>query len=134
MAKPNLIRLTDEDLVELGALLETEQATVKAELATLRGIVPAARAKLAIPGLKFGINLSLGAAGFLLAPLNFGLSMLLTIAGSGMTVWDGIEIGRDAAAFIRMELRIRRLTDRSAEIEAQLFDIDALLTQRLGPP
>ncbi len=78
--------------------------------------------------------MSLGAAGFLVAPINFGLSMLLAAAGTGMIAWDGFDLGRDAAAFLRMELRIRRLTRRSPAIEAELFDINALLTQRLGPP
>jgi hypothetical protein len=129
----NLTDLNNDELIDLGAQLERAISEIQSELLKLAD-APEARIRLVKPGVKLGINAGVGVAGLALAPLSFGLSLGVAVIGIGMTLWDGIEFGRDVTQLIQMRRHIRRLRGQVLEAERQLRDIEALLTQRLGPP
>lgn len=132
MPDENFASLSDDQLVERGAALETERAEIHAELTRLRQGDSAAR--LLKPGVKLGINGALSVAGLALAPLTLNLSLGLTIIGMGMSVWDGLGFVKEAAEPFRAGYQARRLRRRGRDIDAALQEIEAILTARLGPP
>jgi len=124
--------LSNDQLIALGAKLETELALVRREFGSIVEEVARRQPALIKPGAKLGINAGVAVGGLALAPFTLSLSLALTVIGIGMTVWDGVEYGRDAAGFLQLRLRARRCRIRAAEIEAELRDIIALLNQRLA--
>ncbi len=132
---PALQLLTDDQLIDLGAALETELAVLRAAHAAMTtSAANAAGSALLKPGIKLGINSVVAFAGFVLAPVTLNLSLFFTVIGSGMTVWDGVDFGRDAGHLLGLRLQSRRRRRRTDEIAAQLRDIATILTRRVSAP
>lgn len=132
MQEPKLHSLTSDQLIDLGADLETELEELNAEL--LADVGKAKTEALLKPGVKLGINTAVCATGLALAPFSIDLSFSLTTIGAAMTIWDAVDFTRMASLTLRSRLRNKRLRQRVIALRAQLRDIEATITSRFGPP
>jgi hypothetical protein len=89
--------LSDDDLVETGAALETVLADLTVGWRDVATEVDAEWPKTRKSAIKLGVNTTLALAGVAAAPVTFGLSLLLTVGSVGMIVWDGVDFARDLA-------------------------------------
>lgn len=130
---PNLNILSNDALIDLGARLESELAQAKSQLdAELSQLVP--DQKLLIkPAVKLAMNAALAIAGVTLASLTLNLSLVLTVVGCGVTIWDAHDFSTDAGHVRAARRRIRHIRSLAGDIVQELDEIERLLSQRLGP-
>jgi hypothetical protein len=125
-------QLTDDELLAEGARLERELSKVGTELdEAIRAIVEEQRA-IRKATVKLGINTAIAAGGIIAAPVTLGISLVLTIGGFTMILWDGVDHVRDRTRHHANRMRLRHLRTTAEAIEDDLAAIVAALEHRVG--
>lgn len=129
-ADPPLGTLNDDQLLEFGAALEIELSEVKSEYGALFGTVDAERRKIRRSAVKLMLNTALGLGGIVAAPVTLGLSLVFTVGGILMVLWDGIDQARDHSRHRANCQRLRALRISSSKIADRLQNIETALDVR----
>ena len=127
---PEYDKLSDDDLIDIGADLENRLLAVQGELAELEPDVLMERRRIRKSGIKLGINAILGLAGAAAAPITLGWSLILTFGCTGMVVWDGIDYANDFLGHGPARLRLRELRLAANDLADELATIHAVLETR----
>jgi hypothetical protein len=127
---PDYDALDDDDLLGIGAELESRLLAIQTELESLEPDVLAERRRIRKSGIKLGINALLGLAGVGIAPVTFGWSLILTFGCTGMVVWDGIDYVNDYVGHGPERRRLRELRLAAKDLADELGTIHAVLETR----
>jgi hypothetical protein len=114
-------RLSDDELLDLGAQLESQLPALKAEVARLKSLLESERPKLRKSALKLGINTTLTVGGVATTPFTMGLSLILAAGSGAMATWDGLDYARERAAVKELEERSEQVRD-AADSTADALD------------
>lgn len=124
--------LTDDELLAAGAALERELSEVAEELEeAIRAIAGEQRA-IRKATIKLGVNTAIAAGGIIAAPVTSGISLVLTIGGFTMILWDGVDHVGDRTRHHANRIRLRHLRARAEAIEDDLAVIVAVIEHRAG--
>jgi hypothetical protein len=121
---------TDDELLAAGAALEDESLRIASEIETASLAASAEQRSIRKSTIKLGINTVIAAGGIVAAPLTFGISLIFTLGGFAMLLWDGIDHARDRGRFRTTALNMRQLRYQAEAIEADLAAIAAELERR----
>jgi hypothetical protein len=124
--------LTDDDLLTEGAALERELSEVAAELDEATRAIAGEQRAIRKATIKLGINTAIAAGGIIAAPVTLGISLVLTIGGFTMILWDGVDHVRDRTRHHSNRARLGHLRTRAEAIEDDLAAIVAALEHRVG--
>ena len=65
-----------------------------------------------------------------MAPFDFGLSLIVTVASSGLTLWQSVKFVKKANKYETSRQRMRTLRIEESDIEDKLKAINAEINRR----
>jgi hypothetical protein len=126
-------RLSDEELLTLGAAVETRLADIQALARSLEADYLRRRQSLLKPGIKVALGLPTALAGIALTPITLGWSLLLTVVGTGVAISDGVDFARDAADMLRLRRTVIEATMQAKRDTEALREVTRELERRATP-
>lgn len=131
--RSSLRGMDDDALIDRGAALENELATVKATRLRLAKQLVDERPKLRKAAAKLSVNAVIAVTGIVATPVTFGISLLVTAVGIGMLAWDGVDYGKDHVRYATVLQQLRECDMVARAIAQELEWILEELEERPRP-